>query len=220
MAIGPDRFQNFTDSRHESQQLTLGESALNSPRAFAGTRANETTSRPASRPERRESEFSSWVIRKMPRSWRLELRTTSTPEKAGGLRSSQKALHIHCALLRQIKGLSLGHFSVLSLPTALIRATSPLIGSFHDRDLNPDLVGDTPIERRLYNYALMETTKRYLLGEENWLSVERSESVGSFTDRWSEIIWEQDSQFLRRAFDETILPLKRRDSFLVEDIGT
>ncbi len=114
----------------------------------------------------------------------------------------------------------MGRFSVLSLPTALIRETSPMVGSFHDRDLNPDLAGPTPIEKRLYNYALMETTKRYLLGEENWFSIEPSESLGSFTDRWSEIIWRQDSQFLRHAFEQTILPLRRRDSLLVEDIGT
>lgn len=226
MATGPDRFQNFSDSL----QLTLDQQLLDqltmdhSPRDQSPivqpplVQANRST--PSPRVERRESESSSWVIRKMPRSWRLELKTASTNEKALGIRSSQKALHIHCALLRQITGLTLGSFSVVSLPTALIRATSPMIGSFHDRDLNPELTGSTPIERRLYNYALMETTKRYLLGEENWVSIEGRDSIGSFSDRWSEIIWQKDSQFLRQAFDQIILPLRRRDSSLVEDIGT
>lgn len=228
MAIGPDRFQNFGESR----QLTL-EHALDGTHALDDTQGRipdqlplSAIGRPSSsRTERRESECSSWVIRKMPRSWRLELRTLPSSDKPAGIRSSQKALQIHCALLRQIYGLSLGHFSVLSLPTALIRATSPMIGSFHDRDLNPELVGSTPIERRLYNFALMETTRRYLAGEENWICVDRPESTNSFRDRWSEIIWRQDSQYLRQAFDQIILPLyqrpsQQRDKLLVEDVGT
>lgn len=140
-------------------------------------------------------------------------------ESVLGIRSTNKALKIHCALLRQIFGLSNGYFSMLSLPTSLVRGNCPLVGSFHDRDLNPELAGITSIEKRLYNFALMETTRRFLNGEENWLAIDCPESSSHRADRWSLNVWQRDSELLRQAFELIILPLRRKDIPLLEEAG-
>jgi hypothetical protein len=215
MAIGPNQLLSTSNGL----QLTFG------TLLSVNDKGDEKGKRLLTRQERRESESTRWVIRKMPRSWRLEIRTeifspsNSDLESVLGIRSTKKALKIHCALLRQIFGLSNGHFSMLTLPTSLVRGNCPLVGSFHDRDLNPELAGISSIEKRLYNFALMETTRRYLNGEENWLAIECPESNIHRADCWSLNVWERDSELLREAFDLDILPLRRKDVPLLVEAG-
>lgn len=152
-----------------------------------------------------------WVIREMPRSWRLELK--SEPGMTG-LKSAHRAQTIHGALLRQLHGLAIGHFSILTLPTSLIKGPSWASGIFVDRDLNGDLAGETAIEKRLFNYAMKETARQYLEGVDNWPSFECPVRGNAPVDPWSENLWLRDRQILTSSFEKWIQPMRSRSQSL------
>lgn len=147
-----------------------------------------------------------WVIREMPRSWRLEIQ--SYPGSESGFKSAQRAHTIQGALLRQLHGLSIGHFSILTLPNTLLKGPTSAFGTFVDRDLNSELAGETAIEKRLFNFALKETTRQYLDGVENWPQFDCPVKGSTPVDPWSENLWLADLQILTTAFEKWIQPLK------------
>lgn len=147
-----------------------------------------------------------WVIREMPRSWRLEIQ--SYPSSEPGLKSAHRAQTIQGALLRQLHGLSFGHFSILTLPTALLKGPTSSFGTFVDRDLNSELAGDTAIEKRLFNFAMKETTRQFLDGVENWPRFDCPVKGSTPVDPWSENLWLCDLQILTTSFEKWIRPLK------------
>jgi len=151
-----------------------------------------------------------WVIREMPRSWRLEIQSLTNPEL--GLKSAHRAQTIHGALLRQLHGLSIGHFSILTLPTTLLKGPTSTAGIFIDRDLNGDLAGETAIEKRLFNYAMKETTRQYLDGIENWPRFDCPVKGSTPVDPWSENLWLSDLKILTVAFEKWPQPRRKKSN--------
>jgi hypothetical protein len=170
---------------------------------------------------RTKPEIYEWVIREMPRSWRLEIQAkpcgldTGTGTGMGmGIKSAHRAQTIHGALLRQLHGLAIGHFSILTLPTSLIKGPTSAAGVFIDRDLNGDLAGETAIEKRLFNFAMKETARQYVEGLENWPSLDCPVKGNAPVDPWSENLWLCDRQILTSSFEKWIQPLRSRQQFL------
>ncbi|MBN8541718.1 MAG: hypothetical protein J0L82_15105 [Deltaproteobacteria bacterium] len=160
---------------------------------------------------RTKPEIYDWVIREMPRSWRLELQAQACATDTGtGMKSAHRAQTIQGALLRQLHGLAIGHFSILTLPTSLIKGPTSAAGVFIDKDLNGDLAGETAIEKRLFNFAMKETARQYIEGLENWPSLDCPVKGNIPVDPWSENLWFCDRQILISSFEKWIQPLRSR----------
>lgn len=188
-------------------QLRLFES-VNRDRQIQATICTESDSEP--KPSSFLGYSYDWVIREMPRSWRLEIQ--SLPSSELGLKSAHRAQTIHGALLRQLQGLASGHFSILTLPISLLKGPTATSGVFIDRDLNSDLAGETAIEKRLFNYAMKETARQYLDGIENWPRFDCPVKGCTPIDPWSENIWLCDLQILTTSFEKWIQPLRKNSS--------
>lgn len=148
-----------------------------------------------------------WIIRDMPRSWRLELSASVSDEATKStFRSVSKVQAVHGALLRQLYGLAAGHFSILSLPTALVKGPTSVSWVFMDREINGELAGETSIEKRLFNFAMKETVRLYLAGIENWPKLECPTCGKAPVDPWSENLWNNDVHTLTNAFETLIAP--------------
>jgi hypothetical protein len=158
-------------------------------------------------------EIYDWVIREMPRSWRLEIQAKPFGTDTG-IKSAHRAQTIHGALLRQLHGLSLGHFSILTLPNSLIKGPTSAAGVFIDRDLNGELAGETAIEKRIFNFAMKETARQYVEGLENWPNLECPVRGSAPVDPWSENLWLCDRQILTSSFEKWIQPLRSRQQSL------
>lgn len=153
-----------------------------------------------------------WTVRDMPRSWRLEIQARDPKHASMGLKSSHRAYTIQGALLRQLHGLALGHFSILSLPTTLLKGPTSAHGCFNDRDLNSELAGETAIEKRLFNFAMKETARHFIEGIENWPIFPCPVRGSIAPDPWSENLWLNDIHTLTSSFEQWIRPLRKRNA--------
>ncbi|HRK07348.1 MAG TPA: nucleotide excision repair endonuclease [Pseudobdellovibrionaceae bacterium] len=165
----------------------------------------------------------SWIIREMPRSWRLEL-VFQLPElhsptglsdrdsedrrhEVGAFRNVGRCLKVHGALMRQLFGLMWGDFQISKLPVSLLKGPSSMLGAFEDREVSESLAGPSEEDRRAFNSGLRELTWAYLSGIEKWPDFPfPSESE----DRWSRQLWAQDQLELQQSFDSTFAPFRQR----------
>ena len=151
-----------------------------------------------------------WVIREMPRSWRLEVQHQETREKNAGFRSAPRFFKLHGALLRQLHGLTRGHFSLIELPTALLKGPAGLSGVYEDRDMSDELAGPLGEDKRVFNLGLRETAQLFLDGLENWPEFPCPLDDRKVPDRWSTDLWEKDQQVLKEAFADFVQPLRMK----------
>ncbi len=149
-----------------------------------------------------------WVIREMPRSWRLEIQTFETAARHAGFRAAPRVFKAHGALLRQLHGLCRGHFSILELPTGLLKGPAGLSGVYLDRDMNDDLAGASSDEKRIFNQGLRETTQMFLDGIEPWPDFPCPLDGRKVSDRWSLDLWAKDQAELKGSFETLIQPLR------------
>jgi hypothetical protein len=169
----------------------------------------------------------SWIIREMPRSWRLELvfqlpevnssDTTSSKStdsdyeqrrhEVGAFRNVGRCMKVHGALLRQVIGLTSGEFQISKLPVSLLKGPSSMLGLFEDRDVSETLAGEQDEERRAFNSGLRELTWAFLSGVENWPEFP---FPSDNEDRWSRQLWLQDQLELRQSFETTLAPFRQR----------
>lgn len=157
----------------------------------------------------------------MPRSWRLEIQTHESAEKNTGFKSAPRFFKAHGALLRQLHGLSRGHFSIMELPTALLKGPSGAAGSYVDRDMCDDLAGPSNEEKRVFNEGLRETVQMFLDGIEPWPEFPCPLDSRKTSDRWSIDLWEKDQTELKEIFTDMIRPLRMKQYDLKpEDFGT
>jgi len=158
-----------------------------------------------------ESEkFFDWTIREMPRSWRLEVQISESPQPNEGFKNSARFLTLHGSLLRQLHGLTRGHFSLMELPTALLKGPAALSGVYEDRDMSDDLAGADADEKRVFNHALRETVRLFLSGIESWPEFPCPLDDRKVSDRWSIELWRKDQATMAAAFQEIIQPLRTK----------
>lgn len=165
----------------------------------------------------------SWIIREMPRSWRLEL-VFQLPElhsptglgdresedrrhEVGAFRNMGRCLKVHGALMRQLLGLMWGEFQISKLPVSLLKGPSSMLGAFEDRDVSESLAGPSEEDRRAFNSGLRELTWAYLSGIENWPDFPFPSELD---DRWSRQLWMQDQLELQQSFESTFAPFRQR----------
>lgn len=165
--------------------------------------------------ERTESEkfsekFFDWTIREMPRSWRLEVQISENPHPNEGIKNSARFLTLHGSLLRQLHGLTRGHFSLMELPTALLKGPAALSGVYEDRDMSDGLAGAEVDEKRVFNHALRETVRLFLSGSEPWPEFPCPLDDRKVSDRWSIELWRKDQAVMASAFHEIIQPLRTK----------
>lgn len=161
-----------------------------------------------------------WVVREMPRSWRLEVQTYDTSERNAGFKAAPRVFKAHGALLRQLHGLTRGHFSIMELPTGLLKGPAGLAGVYIDRDMNDDLAGPLSEDKRIFNQGLRETTQMFLDGIEPWPQFPCPLDDRKVADRWSADLWEKDQSELRSVFEHLVRPLRARQlGIRVEDFG-
>lgn len=165
-----------------------------------------------------------WVVREMPRSWRLEVQIQEGHEANqhdAGFRAAARVFKAHGALLRQLHGLSRGHFSLMELPTGLLKGPAGLAGVYIDRDMNDDLAGISFEDKRVFNQGLRETTQMFLDGIEPWPEFPCPIDDRKLSDRWSADLWQKDQVELKLAFESLIRPLRARQlGIRVEDFGS
>lgn len=156
-----------------------------------------------------------WMIRMMPRSWRLEVvsaeREAATDQtgmkKVDGLIAigpfvgPQKVMRVQAALLRQIFGFTRARFSLTEIPPFLLRPATGQAGVFVDAELSTELAGEGLSEKHDFNFALLETTQRFLCGDDEWPLFEPM-----FGDRWSEELWRSDQLSLSVAIKSFLRP--------------
>lgn len=161
-----------------------------------------------------------WVLRDMPRSWRLEIQAQETTEKYVGFRASPRFFKTHGALLRQLHGLRAGHFSIMELPTGLLKGPSGLSGSYVDREMNDDLAGPSADDKRTFNQGLQETAQLFIDGIEPWPEFPCPIDERKPADRWSMDLWTKDQQELKSSFESLIRPRRLKlYGFTAEDFG-
>lgn len=165
---------------------------------------------PCNRAGVRPDRFYDWTIREMPRSWRLEVVSHETREKNAGFRSGPRFFNVHGSLLRQIHGLTRGHFSLMELPTALLKGPAGLSGVYEDRDMSDGLAGLQPVEKRAFNQGLKETARLFLEGIESWPEFPCPLDESKIQDRWSMDLWIKDQIVLRESFEDFIRPLRMK----------
>jgi hypothetical protein len=162
-----------------------------------------------------------WIVREMPRSWRLEVQTHDTSERDAGFKAAPRVFKAHGALLRQLHGLVRGHFSIMELPTGLLKGPAGLAGVYIDRDMNDDLAGTSAEDKRVFNQGLRETTQMFLDGIEPWPEFPCPLDDRKIPDRWSADLWERDQAELKASFEHLIRPLRARQlGIRVEDFGS
>jgi hypothetical protein len=156
----------------------------------------------------------------MPRSWRLEIQIRETSEKNSGFKSAPRFFKIHGAVLRQLHGLCRGHFSMMELPTALLKGPAGLSGVYEDRDMSDELAGPVAEDKRVFNHGLRETVQMFLEGIEPWPEFPCPLDDRKVPDRWSVDLWEKDQAELKAAFEEFIQPIRvKQFGFTPEELG-
>lgn len=159
-----------------------------------------------------------WMLRAMPRSWRLEVVSTDREaatdqtgqKKTDGLFSigpfagPQKVMKIQAALLRQIFGFTRARFSLTDIPPFLLKPATGQSGVFLDGELNAEIAGAGASDRHEYNCALLDATLRFLRGDDEWPSFEPE-----FGDRWAKELWHSDQINLNVALKTFLRPASR-----------
>lgn len=175
---------------------------------------------PCNRAGVKPDKFFDWTIREMPRSWRLEVQTQETREKNAGFRSAHRFFNVHGSLLRQLHGLTRGHFSLMELSTALLKGPAGLSGVYEDRDMCDELAGPMTEDKRIFNQGLRETVQMFFDGIEQWPEFLCPLDDRKVPDRWSADLWEKDQVVLKEAFDNFIRPLRMKQFCLTAaDLG-
>lgn len=173
---------------------------------------------PCNRAGVKPDKFFDWSIREMPRSWRLEIQTQETREKYAGFRSAHRFFNVHGSLLRQLHGLTRGHFSLMEMPTALLKGPAGLSGVYEDRDMSDELAGPASDDKRTFNQGLRETAQLFLDGIEPWPEFPCPLDDRKVPDRWSVDLWEKDQAALKQAFEDFVQPLRMKQfGFKPED---
>lgn len=132
-----------------------------------------------------------WTIQDRNESWSLQIEMHETTDRLAGFKSPPRIFKVHGALLRQLHGLTSGRFSVMELPTRLLKGPAGATGAYTDT-------------------SLREIVDMYLAGVDTWPERPCPALKNEIADRWSAELWEKDQTELREAFDKFIRPFRFR----------